>query len=106
MGDLFRQHHFTVRLNAGTARPRQTDVLVSRAAETYLVECKWRSDKADIDDIDSLRARLRRTDRLVIGLLVVPPDRGLGPGRRHRGDRRRVRTGPALTSSWWTSAGR
>lgn len=70
VADLFRRYHFTVRLNAGTARPRQTDVLASLATETYLIECKWRSDKADIDDIDSLRARLRRTDRSVVGLLV------------------------------------
>lgn len=73
VADLFRQHHFTVRLNAGTARPRQTDVFVSRVTETYLIECKWRSDKADIDDVDSLRSRLRRTDRSVIGLMISVP---------------------------------
>jgi hypothetical protein len=73
VADLFRQDHFSVWPNAGAARPRQTDVFVSRTTETYLVECKWRSDKADIDDIDSLRARLRRTDRSVVGLLVSVP---------------------------------
>lgn len=73
VADLFRQHHFTVKLNAGTARPRQTDVLVARATESYLIECKWRSDKADIDDVDSLRSRLRRIDRSVVGLLISMP---------------------------------
>lgn len=70
MADLFRRDHFSVRHNAGTARPRQTDVFASRTTETYLVECKWQTDKADIEDLDSLRARLRRTDRSVVGLLV------------------------------------
>ncbi|MFL6120228.1 restriction endonuclease [Actinophytocola sp.] len=67
---LFRQDHFSVRQDAGAARPRQTDVFASRTTETYLVECKWQTDKADIGDIDSLRARLRRIDRSVVGLLV------------------------------------
>lgn len=73
VADVFREQHFTVRLNAGVARPRQTDVLASRAAEVYLIECKWRSDKANIDDIDSLRSRLRRTDGRAVGLLVSVP---------------------------------
>ncbi|WUJ74677.1 restriction endonuclease [Kribbella soli] len=70
VADLFRQLHFDVRLNPGAARPRQTDVLASKAGEVYLIECKWRSDKANVDDIDSLRSRLRRTDRGVVGVLV------------------------------------
>lgn len=64
---LFRELHFRVKPNAGAARPRQTDVLVSRGTDTYLIECKWRSSKADIDDIDSLRSRLQRTDPAVVG---------------------------------------
>ncbi|WP_165547448.1 restriction endonuclease [Kribbella sindirgiensis] len=70
VAELFRQLHFEVRLNPGAARPRQTDVLASKAGEAYLIECKWRSDKATVDDIDSLRSRLRRTDRGVVGILV------------------------------------
>jgi Holliday junction resolvase len=73
VADVFRQHHFTVRLNAGVARPRQTDVLASRASDIYLIECKWRSDKANIDDLDSLRSRLRRTDGRAVGILVSVP---------------------------------
>ncbi|MFC5268955.1 restriction endonuclease [Kribbella qitaiheensis] len=70
VANLFRQLHFEVRINPGTARPRQTDVLASKAGEVYLIECKWRSDKANVDDIDSLRSRLRRTDGGVVGILV------------------------------------
>jgi hypothetical protein len=29
-------------------------VLASKAGEVYLIEYKWRSDKANVDDIDSL----------------------------------------------------
>jgi hypothetical protein len=70
VADLFRQHHFKVDLNPGTARPRQTDVLATKGLDVYLVECKWRSDKANIDDLDSLRSRLRRTSGGVVGVLV------------------------------------
>ncbi|MFI6132740.1 restriction endonuclease [Micromonospora sp. NPDC051141] len=69
VGDLFVASHFEVRKNAGAARPRQTDLLAARAGDTYPIECKWRSDRADIDDVDSLRSRLRRTSG-AIGLLV------------------------------------
>ncbi|MEU1605547.1 restriction endonuclease [Micromonospora matsumotoense] len=72
VADLFAASHFEVRKNAGAARPRQTDLLASRAGDTYLIECKWRADRADIDDVDSLRSRLRRTSG-AIGLLVSVP---------------------------------
>jgi hypothetical protein len=72
VADLFAASHFEVRKNAGAARPRQTDLLASRAGDTYLIECKWRADRADIDDVDSLRSRLRRTSG-AIGLLVSIP---------------------------------
>ncbi|MEV6621273.1 restriction endonuclease [Amycolatopsis sp. NPDC051106] len=68
--EMFRHHHFDVSRSPGTARPRQTDVLATRDGETYLIECKWRNARADIDDIDSLRSRLRRTDRRVVGILL------------------------------------
>jgi hypothetical protein len=61
IADLFRANRFEVTFNPGMARPRQTDLLAVRGNDRYLIECKWRSSKADIDDIDGLRARLRRT---------------------------------------------
>jgi hypothetical protein len=70
--DLFAANHFQVAKNAGAARPRQTDLLAIRAGDVYLVECKWRADRADIDDVDSLRARLSRTNGAV-GLLISIP---------------------------------
>ena len=70
VADLFRRYHFKVTPNAGTARPRQTDIFASKVNEVYLVECKWRKDNANINDVDSVRARLGRTDRHVVGLLV------------------------------------
>ena len=73
VADVFRQSHFKVTLNSGAARPRQTDVLATRANKTYLIECKYRSSRADIDDLDSLRSRLRRTDGSVVGVLLSMP---------------------------------
>ncbi|MEV4691352.1 restriction endonuclease [Micromonospora echinospora] len=72
VADLFAASHFEVRKNAGSARPRQTDLLATRAGDTYLIECKWRSDRVDIDDVDSLRSRLRRTSGAT-GLLISIP---------------------------------
>ncbi|WLS44775.1 restriction endonuclease [Micromonospora profundi] len=68
--DLFRRDHFRVQLNPGAARPRQTDLIAIKVTDIYLVECKWRSDKANIDDIDALRSRLRRADTHAIGILL------------------------------------
>lgn len=73
IAEVFRQHHFKVHLNPGVARPRQTDVLATKVTEVYLIECKWRRDKANIDDIDSLRSRLRRANGGVVGILVSVP---------------------------------
>jgi Holliday junction resolvase len=70
VADVFRQHHFKVTMDPKTARPRQTDVLAAKVHEVYLIECKWRSDKANMDDLDSLRSRLRRVDGAVVGILI------------------------------------
>ena len=70
VADLFRQRHFDVRVNAGIAQPRQTDIFAIKVSEQYLIECKWQQRHVDIDDIDSLRARLSRTRPDVVGLLI------------------------------------
>jgi hypothetical protein len=70
VAELFRQHHFEVMVDPGVSRPRQTDVLAARGPERYLIECKWRSSKANIDDVDSLRSRLRRTTAHTVGILL------------------------------------
>lgn len=70
LGDLFRVEHFRVEPNAGTARPRQVDLLATRGADTFLVETKWRKRKADIDAVDSLFTRLDAAPASVVGVLV------------------------------------
>ncbi|WP_143082664.1 restriction endonuclease [Nonomuraea wenchangensis] len=70
MVNLFRFYHFQTTPNAGAAKPRQVDLFATRDTESYLIETKWRSDKSGIDDIDSLRSRLRRVPAHVTGLLV------------------------------------
>jgi Holliday junction resolvase len=70
VASLFRRRHFKVIRNPGTAKPRQTDLLAKRGDESYLIETKWRSSKVDIDDIDSLFARLEATPASVVGLMV------------------------------------
>jgi hypothetical protein len=72
IAQLFRRSHFDVRKNPGAARPRQTDLLASRTHDTFLIECKWRTSKADIADVASLRDRLRRTHGAV-GVLISMP---------------------------------
>lgn len=70
VGSLFKLRHFQVTSNPRTAKPRQTDLLATRGADTYLIETKWRRTKADIDDIDSLFARLAAAPSAVVGLMV------------------------------------
>lgn len=66
---LFRREHFEVVPDPGTAAPRQTDLLAKRVNDVYLVEVKWRSDSANIDDVDSLFSRLRDSPPAV-GVMV------------------------------------
>lgn len=73
VGNLFKQRHFSVVPGPGTARPRQTDLLARRGGETYVIKTKWRRKKANIDDIDSLFARLDAAPRDVTCLLVSFP---------------------------------
>ena len=70
VGSLFKLRHFQVTSSPGTAKPRQTDLLATRGADSYIIETKWRSSKADINDIDSLFARLGAAPGAVVGLMV------------------------------------
>ena len=70
VGSLFKYRHFMVSLDPATARPRQTDLLVTRGGDTYLVETKWRKSRANIDDVDSLFTRLESTPSSVVGVLI------------------------------------
>jgi hypothetical protein len=67
---LCEREHFRVTRDAGTARPRQTDLFVSYGGDDFLIETKWQKDRADVADVDSLRSRLSRTAPHVAGVLV------------------------------------
>jgi len=56
--------------NPHTARPRQTDLIANRGSLRILFELKWRSKRADTNDVDSLISRLDRTQPNVVGCLV------------------------------------
>jgi len=70
VGSLFKLRHFQVTSSPRTAKPRQTDLLATRGADSHIIETKWRSSKADINDIDSLFARLAAAPGAVVGLMV------------------------------------
>ncbi|MCW2855552.1 MAG: hypothetical protein JWR52_1167 [Marmoricola sp.] len=95
VADLFRRHHFTVILDAHAAKPRQTDLIAIKLGERYLIECKWRRKPANIDDLDSLRSRMRRTTADVVGVLVS--DRGFT--QQVKADVRHQRHQPVLLIS-------
>jgi hypothetical protein len=65
-GAGFRAHP-----NARVAAPRQTDILAQGHGMTMLIEVKDRKRVLDINDIDALRSRLRRTTPDVIGVFVT-----------------------------------
>ncbi len=70
VADLLGEAHFKVTVNPGAAKPRQTDLIATDSRDTYLVEAKWKQRKFDINDLDSLRARLKRVAGSVVGLVV------------------------------------
>jgi Restriction endonuclease len=69
--DLFRGSGFRAHLNSRAARPRQTDIHAHGNGMTLLVEVKDRKRVVDVNDIDSLRARLGRTTHDVIGIIFT-----------------------------------
>ncbi|MCX4920212.1 restriction endonuclease [Streptomyces sp. NBC_00687] len=66
----FQLAHFEVELDPRIAHPRQTDLSARYGDRRYLLEAKWQAAKADMDVLDGLRARLRRTSTDVVGVLV------------------------------------
>lgn len=69
VAEFLRDAGFQVALNAGAARPRQTDIYARSAEFQLLVEVKNRERKIDVSDIDALRSRLRRVPADVIGVV-------------------------------------
>ena len=65
---------FQVHSNPKAATPRQTDLVARFDSHDYLIEAKWRKKKIDVDDIASLRDRLRRTPPDFIGCIFSMSD--------------------------------
>ena len=70
VGSMLGQRHFKVETKSKAARPRQVDLFATRGDTVYLIETKWRKDKANSDDIDSLYTRLEAVPSHVTGLMV------------------------------------
>jgi hypothetical protein len=70
IGRILGGYHFKVESKARAASPRQVDLFATRGDSIYLIETKWRKDKANIDDIASLYDRLAAVPAKVTGLLV------------------------------------
>jgi hypothetical protein len=68
---LFRTNGFRAQPNPGAAKPRQTDIYARATGLDLLVEVKDRKRPVDVSDIDSLRARLRRTTSDVVGAIFT-----------------------------------
>lgn len=61
---------YRVSPGAGAACPRQTDLVARLADDRYLIEVKHQARPADIDVVESLRARLQRTGPRMIGVVI------------------------------------
>jgi len=70
VGRILGSYHFKVETKAGAASPRQVDLFATRGDTIYLIETKWRQDKANVNDVDSLYKRLEKVAPNVTGLLV------------------------------------
>lgn len=70
VGRLFKRAGFEVTLNPLGARPRQTDLIASKAGATYVIETKWTRKSAGSREVDDLRARLHRFPQGAVGVLV------------------------------------
>jgi len=66
---LLHRDGFVARLNAGVAKPRQTDIYAKRFHEEYIIEAKWHDAPIDVSDKDSLKIRLDRVPSHLSGIL-------------------------------------
>jgi hypothetical protein len=67
---LFRGGHFNVRIDPKGTRPRQSDLIATRGAKTYVIEVKWQKRPAGPSVIDGLRSRLAGMPPGAIGILI------------------------------------
>lgn len=85
---MFEEAGYEVRLNARSATPRQTDLAAMKGRDRYLIEVKWTKKPAGVGAVDALKARLRRTDREVRGLLMSVGGLTAGALRAIEGERK------------------
>lgn len=69
IAQLLRSADFEVVENAKSAKPRQTDLFAKNDDVDLLIEAKDQKRKIDVDDIDSLRARLNRVSFDIVGII-------------------------------------
>ena len=70
ISEVLTRDGFKVTLNAGAAKPRQTDLFAMSNNLSLVVEVKWQTRKLDVADIASMRDRLRRVPADIVGLIV------------------------------------
>jgi hypothetical protein len=87
--ELLRNNGFRVHLDAKAARPRQTDIVALGKEMNLLIEVKDRQRSVDVNDIDSLRARLSRTTPDVIGMIFTTSSITAGAVKLIESDRTR-----------------
>jgi Holliday junction resolvase len=68
---LLRAAGFEVIANAGTARPRQTDLFARGDSIDLLIEAKNRKHTIHVGDIDDMRSRLHRTPPDIVGVIFT-----------------------------------
>lgn len=86
---LFECNEFSVHYNPKAARPRQTDLIAQKENAALLVEAKWRKSKIGVNDIENLRARLRRVPSDIIGAMFSKSDYTASSVREAEADRSR-----------------
>jgi Holliday junction resolvase len=68
---LLRAAGFEVIENAGTAKPRQTDLFARGDGIDLLIEAKNRKHRIHVGDIDDLRSRLHRSPLDIVGVIFT-----------------------------------
>lgn len=74
IAEIFERHGFRVTRNAGSARPRQTDLQAKSGDTSILVEVKSIKRKIDVSHVDEIRARLNRVPADIIGAIFAGSD--------------------------------
>jgi Holliday junction resolvase-like predicted endonuclease len=69
--DWLRASDYEVERGSNAAKPRQTDIYAKDESSSLLIEVKDRKRNVDVNDIDSLRSRLKRVTSDIVGVIVT-----------------------------------